>query len=264
MAEPNFSDVFEENTSAADLFDEEGEAVAGSEAKEGQDDAVVDSGRLATEDLERAKDSGEAEREAETEALRREARISAEKEMDELFRDVGMVNPYTNEVIRSKADFLAWKKRYQQDCAASSAEVQRLSSESQKGGMDTGEHVRQTVERELEKIRQWDDEIKSLEDIADSEQFAAIYDRVMRGYDLSDAVYLANAASYQRRAADRAEQAAINRLRSKEHLVGVHTRGGGETVVPRDVMAEFKRLMPKASGEEIRKFYRKDQAHLKK
>ena len=247
MAEPNFSDVFEENTPDADSLSEE----RGTDSEEEKtDDPVASPG-------EREKDA--PDRDAALDAARREERLYAEKEMDELFCDVGMVNPYTNEVIRSKADFLLWKKRFQEDSASASREDP--ASAEERNAENT---VGRTVERELAKIRRWDDEVTSLEDIADSPNFAAVYEKVMRGYDLSDAVYLANAEKYRQRAASRAEQAAINRLRSKEHLVGVRARGGGETVVPRDVMAEFKRLMPKASGEEIRKFYRKDQAHLKK
>ena len=248
MAEPNFSDVFEEDTLDTGSLSEEKD----SDGEEEQTDESAASSRRETE-----KDA--PDRDEELSAARREERISAEKEMDELFRDVGMVNPYTNEVIRSKADFLLWKKRFQED-SASAAREDHASAEERNAENTVG----RTVERELAKIRRWDDEVTSLEDIADSPNFAAVYEKVMRGYDLSDAVYLANAEKYRQRAASRAEQAAINRLRSKEHLVGVRARGGGETVVPRDVMAEFKRLMPKASGEEIRKFYRKDQAHLKK
>lgn len=242
MAEPNFSDVFEEEAFPSDSLVEE--EVEEKEEPEGAADSALHSA------------GKEGDDDAKMEALRQEVLSSAEKEMDELFRDIGMVDPYTNEEIRSKADFMAWKKRFQEDAAA--------AGDPEAAKNDDYQRMQDRVDQELSKIQRWDEEIKSLEDIADSENFDAIYERVIRGYDLSDAVYLANADVYRRRVADRAEQAAINRLRSKEHLVGVQTRGGGETVVPRDVMAEFKRLMPKASGEEIRKFYRKDQAHLKK
>lgn len=252
MAEPNFSDVFEENTPDADSLSEE----SGTDSEEEKTDDTV-----ASSPGEREKDA--PDRDAALDAARREERLSAEKEMDELFCDVGMVNPYTNEVIRSKADFLLWKKRFQEDSAALNGEPGGIK-DSPATERSAENALRRTVDRELAKIRRWDDEVKSLEDIADSPNFEAVYEKVMRGYDLSDAVYLANAEKYRQRTAARAEQAAINRLRSKEHLVGVRARGGGDTVVPRDVMAEFKRLMPKASGEEIRKFYRKDQAHLKK
>lgn len=256
MTEPNFSDVFEGPKDGDDTLNEPRSAAQKSGAKDGTAEKAEE------RDTEKEDHSSASER---TEDPAREGGTkSPETEMDDLFRDAGMVNPYTNEAIRSKADFLAWKKRYQEDSAA----AERMNPDN------PGEHreipavperrVKQKVERELEKIRRWDDGIQSLADIADSENFAAIYGKVMRGYDLSDAVYLANADKYQRRVVERAEQTAMNRLRSKEHLVGVGPRGGGETVVPRDVMAEFKRLMPKATGEEIRKFYRRDQAHLKK
>ncbi|MGM9567970.1 MAG: hypothetical protein ACI3W6_07320 [Clostridia bacterium] len=256
MAEPNFSDVFEEESLAEDSLAESQRIALENETKDRAAENTEVQNPEKVEDVSVLTGSAEA--------ARKEAQDAAEKEMDELFRDAGMVNPYTNEAIRSKADFLAWKKRYQEDSAA--AEKKNFNAPGEHGELqgETRKRVEQKVQRELEKIRRWDDGVQSLEDIADSENFAAIYGKVMRGYDLSDAVYLANAEKYQRRAAERAEQTAINRLRSKEHLVGVGPRGGGETVVPRDVMAEFKRLMPKASGEEIRKFYRRDQAHLKK
>lgn len=236
MAEPDFTAVFEDAA----------EREPGGEPREhpGEEPTAP----IDNEGVSQAETAGGGEADALSAAV--------EQELNAILGDAGMVNPYTNEEIRTKADFLRWKQRFQADTAARSRDGENRTH-------DDGARTQAAVDRELAKIRRWDSNVKTLADIADNENFPAVYEKVMRGYDLADAFYLVNAEGYQRRAAAAAEQTAINRLRAKEHLVGVGSRGGGDVAVPREVMAEFRRLMPDASGEEIRKFYRKDRAHLK-
>ena len=110
MTEPNFSDVFEGPKDGDDTLNEPRSAAQKSGAKDGTAEKAEE------RDTEKEDHSSASER---TEDPAREGGTkSPETEMDDLVRDAGMVNPYTNEAIRSKADFLAWKKRYQEDSAA--------------------------------------------------------------------------------------------------------------------------------------------------
>lgn len=188
-----------------------------------------------------------------------EARVEeALTEEDNLFQGLGFINPYTGGEIRNREDFLAWKQQY----AAEQKDAPAGESQHPGGNADDV-GIREHIDGELEKIRRWDPSVQGLEQIAASERFEEIYEKVKRGYSLADAFYLAHGERLQKQAADRAEQALRNRLQSKEHLEKTGSRGGSETVVPKEVMKEFRRIFPKAGSEEIRKFYRRDQAHLK-
>ncbi|MBR5329471.1 MAG: hypothetical protein IKV45_04615 [Firmicutes bacterium] len=192
-----------------------------------------------------------------------------EDEFAALFADIGMVDPYTGEPIRTKADFLRWKQRFMADTEYHQRHYQRAVLPDPMAYDFADNEMKMRLDRlvsaELDKIRQWDDAVEAIGDVAASEVFPAIYEKVKKGYSLSDAFYLANADRLQQAAVTRAEEAARAQLQSKEHLRGRTTgRGSGDIRIPADVMAEFKRIMPDADIETIRKFYQKDRAKMKK
>lgn len=176
---------------------------------------------------------------------------------DDLFQGLGFVNPYTGREISGREDFLEWKRQY----AADRQSLEKDSREHE-GNADP-EGMKKHIDGELEKIRRWDPSIRDLEQISSSDRFEEIYEKVKRGYSLADAFYVVHGERLQKQAADRAEQALRNRLKSKEHLEKTGSRGSSETAVPQEIMREFRRILPKADREEIRKFYRRDQAQLK-
>lgn len=186
---------------------------------------------------------------------------------DALFADIGMVDPYTGEPIETKEDFLRWKERFLADTAAQSEAGEGVtiadSMERDFADQSVAGRMEQAIASELDRIRQWDSAVAALEDIAAADVFPAIYEKVMRGYSLSDAYYLANADRLQREAVTRAEDALRSRLESKEHLRTVKNRGGGEPRIPAEVMAEFKRILPEADVGAVRKFYRKDRGRVR-
>jgi hypothetical protein len=236
-----------------------------------------------------ARRKAERERDRMIEKVRNETRVEAEKEMDQLIAASHMVNPYTKAPICSKADFLAWQKTYEKESTDSlkgklqqagidESEIERFienhpavkeaksSLEKLRADKDKAEtdRIKTTVDQELAKIREWDGSVKNLTDITNAENYETIYEKVKRGYTLSDAFYLANLDHMNRQTVSKAEQSVLNHVLSKEHLAGTKMRGVGDVSVPQEVMREFKRLMPNASADEIRLFYQKDLAHLKK
>lgn len=312
MAEPDFSGVFETKNAAGGEMEQEITApaeneksdAAGSAMPEGETARdVTDSETQHTENENKksvqtkeenakyasARRKAERERDRMIEKTRQEARAEAEKEMDQLIAASRMVNPYTQEPIRSKADFISWQKTFEkenadlikdrlQQAGIDESEVERLienhpavqeaksSLEKLRAAKEKAEteRIKSTVDQELAKIRQWDDSVKNLTDITKAENYQNIYEKVKRGYALSDAFYLANLDQMNQQTVSKAEQSVLNHVLSKEHLAGTKMRGAGDITVPQDVMGEFKRLMPCASAEEIRLFYQKDLAHLKK
>ena len=224
-----------------------------------------------------ARRKAERERDRMIEKARQEARAEAEKEMDQLIAASHMVDPYTKAPIQTKADFLAWQKKFEKEndgvlkdkllqAGIDESEMERLIENhpavqeaksslaklrAAKESAET-ERIKSTMDQELAKIRQWDDSVRNLSDITGAENYELIYEKVKRGYSLSDAFYLANLDQMNRQTASKAEQSVLNHVRSKEHLAGTKMRGAGDIAVPQ------------ASTEEIRHFYRKDLAHLKK
>lgn len=202
------------------------------------------------------------------EAMSPESRPAEEDDLAALFADIGMVDPYTGEAIRTKSDFLRWKQRFLDDSAARAAEEQRFAAPDPMALDDSRGDVKlrldELVNSELGKIRQWDDAVEALADIADSEVYPAIYEKVMKGYSLSDAFYLANADRLQQAAVSRAEEALRSQLMSKDHLRSRSSRGGGDVHIPAEVMAEFQRIVPEADAEAVRKFYKRDRVKTKK
>ncbi|HMM05257.1 MAG TPA: hypothetical protein PKD52_01070 [Clostridiales bacterium] len=312
MTEPDFSDVFAtENTDCG--VDQELTASAKEEAKdaagrgakpEGETKRDVTAPEEQKTENETKKDGqtkeenakyaaarrkAERERDRMIDKARQDARAEAEREMDQLIAASHMVNPYTNTPIETKADFLAWQKKFESEndgilknklfqAGIDESEMERLienhpavkeaksSLEKLRAAKENAEteRIKSTMDQELAKIRQWDDSVKNLADITGAENYEVIYEKVKRGYSLSDAFYIANLEQMNRQTASKAEQSVLNHLRSKEHLAGTKMRGAGDITVPQAVMSEFKRLMPQASSEEIRHFYRKDLAQLKK
>ena len=185
---------------------------------------------------------------------------------DELFADLGMVDPYTGEPIETREDFLRWKERFLADSEAHQAQAERMifpdpmAHDLEDAALMA--RIYDAVGGELDKIRQWDGAVVSLEDIAAAETLPAVYEKVMKGYSLSDAFYLVNADAIQKEAVRRAEEAADRKYRSKEHLRAVTPRGSGEVRIPAEVMEEFRRILPEADVESIRRFYKKDRKRV--
>ena len=236
-----------------------------------------------------ARRKAERDRDRMVEEARREARGEAEKEVDQMIAGAKLVNPYTEAPIRSKADFLAWQTQYDQEnservkeqmeeAGIAESDVKQLienhpvvqearaSLEEIRAAREKAEaqRIRAVVDEELAKIRQWDGTVQNLTDLTATDHYQDIYEKVKRGYSLSDAYYLANREKLSQQTAAKAERSALNHVMSKDHLSGTKPRGAGDHFVPPEVMSEFRRLLPNASAEEIRRYYQKDLSHLKK
>ncbi|MGI5874035.1 MAG: hypothetical protein ACOX8R_05175 [Bacillota bacterium] len=268
---PNVNDAFQNVFRAEDGADSAASQAAGpggadpltGEAPEPKEAAAEDEKEEPAVSEDRGQKQSDAEnaryaaarRKAERERDRSVAAAKAEAaaEIDRVFAESGMVNPYTGAAIRSRADFEAWQRDFAAAEGGDELSQKAAAIEEERHRLDD------TVRRELAAIRQWDPEVGSLEDIAASDAFDEIYAKVARGYTLSDAYYLANGERLRRRDAELAERAASNRARSKEHLTATTSRGSGGVTVPKDVMDEFHRLLPHAGDDEIRRFYQRDQ-----
>lgn len=118
------------------------------------------------------------------------------------------------------------------------------------------EYVRQ-FGAELDEIKGMDASIKSIEDVLNSPQKSAILQKINAGYSLVDAYKLCNFDRLTAANAQAGKQAAINSLRSKNHM----TQTGGVTdtttdmEIPTAELNRWKEMFPDATDKELRAKY---------
>lgn len=224
-----------------------------------------------------ARRKAEAERDAAVEKARTDAQEEARRTIDEAFRNSGLVNPYTKQPITSKAEYDAYRQRYDAERKASllkksgmsdaefsafidglpevqqAKAAQRAAEQARRAAMETQAKLR--TEEELKEIGKLDPNIRELKDLTAMETYPRFLELVRRGNTLLDAYRLANLDALTSGAAAATRQAAINAVQSKQHMGQTKERGTGALRVPEDVRAMYRALNPGATDAEIQAHY---------
>lgn len=215
--------------------------------------------------------------EAERDAAIAQAKEDAQKQVDEFFKNSGLMNPYTGQPITTRAEYEAYRERFEADQKAKLMEKAGITQEEFQAfvqGLPEVRAARQAkaeaeaaarqareqeakarVDEQLRQIRAIDPTVKELGDLAKLDTYPKLYDMVKRGYSILDAYRLANYDTLTQRAAEASRKAAINSVQSKQHLKATESRGGGAIPVPDSVLEEYRVLNPGATKEEIQKHY---------
>ena len=215
--------------------------------------------------------------EAERDAAITRAKEDAQKQVDEFFKSSGLVNPYTGQPITTRAEYEAYRERFEADQKAKLMEKAGITQEEFQAfvqGLPEVRAARQAkaeaeaaarqareqeakarVDEQLRQIQAIDPTVKELGDLAKLDTYPKLYDMVKRGYSILDAYRLANYDTLTQRAAEASRKAAINSVQSKQHLKATESRGGGAIPVPDSVLEEYRVLNPGATKEEIQKHY---------
>ena len=215
--------------------------------------------------------------EAERDAAIARAKEDAQKQVDEFFKNSGLMNPYTGQPITTRAEYEAYRERFEADQKAKLMEKAGITQEEFQAfvqGLPEVRAARQAkaeaeaaarqareqeakarVDEQLRQIRAIDPTVKELGDLAKLDTYPKLYDMVKRGYSILDAYRLANYDTLTQRAAEASRKAAINSVQSKQHLKATESRGGGAIPVPDSVLEEYRVLNPGATKEEIQKHY---------
>lgn len=215
--------------------------------------------------------------EAERDAAIARAKEDAQKQVDEFFKNSGLMNPYTGHPITTRAEYEAYRERFEADQKAKLMEKAGITQEEFQAfvqGLPEVRAARQAkaeaeaaarqareqeakarVDEQLRQIQAIDPTVKELGDLAKLDTYPKLYDMVKRGYSLLDAYRLANYDTLTQRAAEASRKAAINSVQSKQHLKATESRGGGAIPVPDSVLEEYRVLNPGATKEEIQKHY---------
>ena len=112
------------------------------------------------------------------------------------------------------------------------------------------------VESQLKEIGEYDPNIKTLSDLTSLPKYDALKAYVGKGLNLTEAYRLSHYEEIAEKAAARARQQALNASASKGHMTPRAERGHGEESVPPEVIAEYRKLDPKATDKEIAKYWR--------
>ena len=267
----------QEVTDPAEETDDTTEETGGAEVTESGQSAQ-DNARYAA-----ARRKAEAERDAAVAKAKEEALLEKQKAVDEVYKDLGLTNPYTKKPITSKAEYDSWKQQ---------ADIEKKSMVAKKSGMTDGEfnefvanlpevkaareakaqaeetmkqaqaeQAKVKLDKQMAEIQKLDPSIKSLDDLRTMENYEEFYDRVKRGQSLVEAYKLTNFDKLTKATADTARQAAINSMSGKSHLEKTSGRGAGAVTVPKEILDQYRMYNPDATDAEIQKHYNR---HIKK
>ena len=202
-----------------------------------------------------------------------EVRRQAQQEIDAVIAGMGLVNPYNDQPIKTKAEYDAYKadhdkqqrKTVAQKAGMSEEEFQRFVQElpevrqAQEASRQAQEaQARQRIDAEIAEISRLDPNIKGLADLTQMEDYPKLYQMVERGMTISEVYKLLRFDQIRKTDRERdtaaQRQAAINAA-GKSHLTGSKSRGAGAVPVPADVKAQYRVFMPDASDAEIAAHY---------
>lgn len=224
-----------------------------------------------------ARRKAEAERDAAVAKARQEAAQGARKFIDDAFAAMGMVNPYTNQPIKNKADFDAFNSQRSVEQRKELLKRSGMSEEQLKEAIAELPEVKQAkeaqanaqiaqrqareqqakanLEEQVKQIGKLDPRIKTLQDVTRLESYPEVYKLVQKGYSLEHAYKIANFDSLNQNTVAAARQQAMNAAQSKEHMKTTASRGAGGVTVPKDVAAAYREMVPDATDAEIQKHY---------
>ena len=271
---------------------EDGEAEQNGEEqdRENEEESQEDPGAAekATQDKEKRARAAESRRQAQQrkaveEALARE-RAEEDQRWKDFFATAGLKSPVDGKPITTREEYEAYQRAVEErrirqnlqkgqllpeDIEAivrkaiaqtkDTAKEQSHESEPERAAAMGRTVTQEQVDAELAEIRRLDRDMVDLKAILESETGGAFQEAVSRGASFIEAFKLANVARLQQRSsaetARRAEQAARNKARSKDHLQTSRTSGSGAVPVPADVKEMYHYLMPGKSDAEILEHY---------
>ena len=250
----------------------------------------------ALQDKEKRARAAESRRQAQQrraveEALARE-RAEEDQRWKDFFATAGLKSPVDGKPITTREEYEAYQRAVEErrirqnlqkgqllpeDIEAivrkaiaqtkDTAKEQRRESEPERAAATGRTVTQEQVDAELAEIRRLDPEMVDLKTILESETGREFQAAVSRGASFIEAFKLANFDRLQQRysaeTARRAEQAALNKARSKDHLQTSRSSGKGSVSVPAEVKEMYRYLMPNKTDAEIQEHYNRTLRDMK-
>ena len=238
-----------------------------------------------------ARRKAEANAAHEIEKIREEARQNLAQQIDAAIADMGLENPYTGQPITTKAEMDAYRAQHAKELQKAATEkmddmgltaeerrallasdpeyqeAMKLKAEVESLRQKTNEIEQQRKLERAEKrmadgiaaINKEDPSINSMGDLLKHPKFKEINAMVGVGATLEQAYKAVCVDDIIARRAGEASAQARQNYAGKSHLGSKTPRGDGGITVPASVMAEYRRILPDASDEQIMKHYAKEQ-----
>ena len=223
-----------------------------------------------------------AESEARVKATQ-EAQSIAQKEVDKVFADMGLNDPYTGKPINTKAEYDAYKARHNTETISKELSKAGISREAMDALIDSHPAVQQAkiaatayesaqkqaqegaakvrFDSQLKEITELDADIKTVDDLFKQPNIDTIKSYIKKnGLSIVEAYKLANMDKLSGKQASAAAQSVYNKATSKDHLTSTAVRGQGEISMTKAQLEQYRRLTGK-TDKQIREDYAK---HLKK
>lgn len=224
-----------------------------------------------------ARRKAEAERDAAIAKAKEEAQAQAQRMIDEAFANSGLTDPYTKKPITSKAEYDAYRKRFEEEKVSrllkksgmtdeefqalvedlpqvrEAREKQKQAEQAQQQAMQAQAQAK--IDEQMKEIAALDPTVKELSDLTKMETYPRFYELVKRGNTLVDAFRLANMDKLTQAAVQASKQAAMNAAQGKQHLAQTAQRGSGSQSVPVDIREAYLAFNPGATEAEIQKHY---------
>jgi hypothetical protein len=205
-----------------------------------------------------------------------EAAKRQQREVDEMYaRQYGnFSNPETGQPIRSAKDYF--------DAMAAQERV-NARAQMQEKGIDpsiidsmianspvirqakaataelNGLRAQQMLENDYKEILELDPSLNSAEEILNDPLMPLMMDKVARGMSLVDAYKIVNFDKLSSQKGQAAKQAAINQVKSKNHLAtgaALNVADAGDEI-PSNLVEKFKETFPEKSMKELKALYNK-------
>lgn len=211
------------------------------------------------------------------------------KEYGAMFGALDLLNPYTGKKVETPEEFAEYVKVISEDKnkqieqKLDSSDITKEELNSYINSHPDVVKARETNERlavleqkmqqeadskyfasELEEIQKFDPTIKGYEDIVNDPNHEEFKEMVDRGYRISDAYILLHKNDILARQAEMSRQETLNTMRGKEHLKKSSSHGDGDYVATAEEIAEYQKINPGKSAEEIRKFIARDRKRMGK
>ena len=225
----------------------------------------------------RRKAEEQARIDAAVQKARQEERDRSKAEMDAFFAGAKLKNTLTGEPITTMEQYRAWQEEFAADKLNRELAAGKLSPESLRKAIEDNPVVKQAqeiirrseaeqqtreqtaarerIQAELAEIGKIDPSIKEVKDLVAMPNFKEFQGYVNKGLSFKEAYFLVNRERMAQANAEAARQQAMNNARSKDHLAATAVQGAGAESVPRDVMAMYRMMMPKATEAQIQAHY---------
>ena len=224
-----------------------------------------------------ARRKAEAQRDAAVEQARKEAREEADRILSDAFAKTGLMNPYTKQPIRTRAEFEAFDKQRQEESRKSfmkkngmndeqydafvaslpevqaAAEAKARADQQERAARE--QEARAKLDDQVKQISKLDPAIRDLESLIRSENYDKVYGLVQKGYELADAFRIVHFDRLSQKQVAAARQQTTNSARSKSHMSQTAARGAGAVNVPADIKAQYRSMIPGITDAEIQRHY---------